>query len=79
MFHRFTRSAKAYKVLGLAAIMCLALSANSFAVGTTYDLSPAASGITDQISAVLLVVLPIAGGLLALTIGWKLLKRFVRA
>jgi hypothetical protein len=67
------------KVSGLTAVFALAIAGAAFATTDTYDLSPAATGITDQITSVLTVVLPIAGGLIALMLGWRLLKRFVKA
>lgn len=49
---------------------------------TIFDLSTAISGAVAEISAqvgdTLPVVLPLAGGLLAVTIGWKYAKRFLR-
>lgn len=38
----------------------------------------AVTAITTQIVAVLPLALPVAGSILAVTIGWKLFKRFVR-
>ncbi len=47
--------------------------------GQNYSLAPATDGIVSQITSVLATVLPIAGGLLALTIGWKLLKKMTKS
>ncbi len=44
-----------------------------------YSLSGATDGVQSQVSAVLVDVLPVAGGIIALFIGWKILKRMVRA
>jgi len=44
----------------------------------SYDLSGATDGIQTQVTAILVDVLPVAGGIIALTIGWKLLRRMVR-
>ena len=41
-------------------------------------LSTAATAITTQVAAALPVALPVAGALLAVGIGWKVFKRFVR-
>jgi hypothetical protein len=57
-----------------------ALTASTQALAVAeYDLTPATTGIKEQIAAVLTVVLPIAGGVVALFVGWKMLKRFVAA
>lgn len=45
----------------------------------TYSLSGATDGIVSQVQGVLTTVLPIAGGLIALAIGWKLLKRMTKS
>lgn len=67
------------KVAGLGSFLTLALTQVAGATGTSYDLSGATSGITDQVTAVLTTVLPVAGGLIALFIGWKVLRRMVKA
>lgn len=41
-------------------------------------LTAAGASITEQVGAALPIALPIAGTLLAVSIGWKLFKRFVR-
>lgn len=41
-------------------------------------LTAAGASITEQVGAALPIALPIAGTLLAVGIGWKLFKRFVR-
>ena len=80
---KMQRSKAHQRVLAMSAVtslFALALVGDAFAdAPTTYDLAPAASGITSQITAVLTVILPIAGGLMALMIGWRLLKRMVKA
>jgi hypothetical protein len=48
-------------------------------LATAYDLSDAVSGVSDQITSTLGDVLPVAGGLIALTVGWRVLRRFVKA
>ena len=42
------------------------------------SLAGAGTAITTQVGAVLPVALPIAGALIAVTIGWRYFKRFVR-
>jgi len=56
-------------------VVGLAASANAAA----YDLAPVTTGITDQITALLPIVLPVAGGILALFVGWRLIKRMTSA
>lgn len=63
----------------LAAVVALLVGADASMAAATYDLAPVASGITDQVQAALTVILPIAGGILALFVGWRVLKRIVRA
>jgi hypothetical protein len=58
----------------VAAIAALVLPA--IAGASTFDLSPATDSVQSQITASLVYILPVAGGLLALFIGWKLVKRF---
>lgn len=41
-------------------------------------LSGAVAEITEQVGGALPVALPVAGALLAATIGWRIFKRFVR-
>lgn len=45
----------------------------------TYSLAGATGGIQDQVTSVLTEVLPVAGGIIALFIGWKILRRMVKA
>jgi len=54
------------------------LASSAFAVAP-YSLDGATSGVADQVTAVLTDVLPVAGGIIALFIGWKILKRMVKA
>lgn len=41
-------------------------------------LGGAATAVTTQVGGALPIALPIAGAILAASIGWKLFKRFVR-
>jgi uncharacterized membrane protein YqgA involved in biofilm formation len=83
MFRTALSHVKAHRTAASAALLtgvtALVVSDSAMAVTTPYDLAPAGSSITDQVTAVLVVALPIAGGILALFIGWKILKRFVAA
>lgn len=65
--------------IGAATVVLFALVAEAASAQASYDLSPATDGIVSQITSVLATVLPIAGGLLALTIGWKLLKKMTKS
>jgi hypothetical protein len=69
---------KISKIIGLASLLAVTAAQSAFAAAT-YDVSPAGTGVTDQVQAVLTIVLPIAGGILALMVGWRLFKRFVKA
>lgn len=42
------------------------------------SLSTAVTAITEQVGGALPIALPIGGAILAVGIGWKLFKRFVR-
>lgn len=42
------------------------------------SLSAAVTAITEQVGGALPIALPVAGAILAVTIGWRLFKRFVR-
>lgn len=41
-------------------------------------LTAAATALTEQVAAALPIALPIGAAILAVTIGWKLFKRFAR-
>lgn len=41
-------------------------------------LATAATAVTEQVGAALPVALPVAGAIIAVTVGWKIFKRFVR-
>lgn len=55
---------------------------NGLFIGETIDLggslATAAAAITGQVGAALPVALPVAGAILAVGVGWKIFKRFVR-
>jgi len=65
------------KIAAMTAFLVLGLAQAANAVA--YDLSPVTDGITAQITALLPVVLPVAGGIIALFVGWRLLKRMTSA
>lgn len=47
-------------------------------IDITAALTAGGTAITDQLEAALPIALPIGAGILAVTIGWKFFKRFVR-
>lgn len=44
-----------------------------------YQLDGLTSGIGDQIQEALTVGLPVAGGILALFVGWRVIRRIIKA
>jgi len=44
----------------------------------TVEWAPLVTGIQSQLEAVIPVILPVAGTILAIFVGWKIIKRFVR-
>lgn len=50
----------------------------STAIDLGTGLAAAGTSVEAQVNAALPIALPIAGALLAVTIGWKFFKRFVR-
>jgi mannose/fructose/N-acetylgalactosamine-specific phosphotransferase system component IIC len=56
----------------------LVLGVVSPSFAAAYDFTPAVDGVTAQITGVLTTALPIAGGLIALAVGWKLIRKMVK-
>lgn len=74
--------AKLAALAGLATALCVALSlafVDAASAAATYDLDPVTTGIVDQVQDALTTILPIAGGLLALFVGWRVIKRMTKA
>ncbi|MBJ7330727.1 MAG: hypothetical protein JHC95_12580 [Solirubrobacteraceae bacterium] len=44
-----------------------------------FELDAVTTGISDQVQEALTVALPVAGSLLALMVGWRLVRRLVKA
>jgi hypothetical protein len=65
--------------LAAFSLVAFVVMAEAASAQTSYSLAPATDGIVSQVTSVLATVLPIAGGLLALTIGWKLLKKMTKS
>jgi hypothetical protein len=65
------------KMLGIAMVAMLALPSMASATAQ-YDLSPVSTGFTDQVLNAVTTALPIAGPIIALFVGWKVLRRLVR-
>ncbi len=61
------------------AASCVLLAWSVQAANAVYSLGPVTDGITDQITATLPVILPVAGGLIALFVAWRLIKRMTSA
>jgi len=67
-------------VLGVVSILCLSAVA-AFAAADTAAVnavSDGAEGLKDTLVAVAIAVLPFAAAVLAITLGWKMARRFVR-
>ncbi|MBA3842203.1 MAG: hypothetical protein H0X39_06240 [Actinobacteria bacterium] len=64
------------RFVAVAVVALGALVLVPFAGATTFDLSPATTSITAQITSTLPYVLGVGGSLLAIFIGWRLVKRF---
>jgi len=74
-------AAKAAGVLsGAVAVVTLATVSAFAAVDTAAvnAVDGAASGLKDTLVEVMVTVLPYAAALLAITVGWRIAKRFVR-
>lgn len=67
------------RVAAATAACFLAVQGAAYAVFVPYDLAPATSDVGTQITGVLTDVLPVAGGIIALFIGWKIVRRMVKA
>lgn len=61
------------------ALVAVATPSIASADPVAYDLGDASAGVAGQITSVLTDVLPVAGGLIALAVGWKLLRRMVKS
>lgn len=64
--------------MAVVAFGALLIVGNAFA-SATYDMSGVSTSFTGQIQNAVTTALPIAGPILALFVGWKVLKRLVRA
>jgi len=65
-------------VAGAATTVGVAMTAGPAFAVAPYDLGAASTGVTDQVQAAVTQGLPIMGGLIALGVGIKLIKRLVR-
>jgi hypothetical protein len=64
--------------LSAVSLMALVVTTSAFA-SAAYDLSSVSTGFTSQVLNAVTTALPIAGPIIALFVGWKVLKRMVRA
>lgn len=76
MFHNARLRAS---LVTCAIVACLSGLYASAANAAAYNLDPVTTGITEQITATLPVILPVAGGLIALFVAWRLIKRMTSA
>jgi hypothetical protein len=67
------------KVATLFAVAALAVLVASLYGTATYDLSGVSTGFSDQVLNAVTTALPIAGPILALFVGWRVMKRIVKA
>jgi hypothetical protein len=65
-------------VAGAATATGAVLTAGPALAVAPYDLTAASTGVTDQVQAAVTQGLPIMGGIIALGVGIKLIKRLVR-
>jgi hypothetical protein len=63
-------------VLAVTAMLSIVGAASA---SSTYDLSGVSTGFTDQVLNAVTTALPIAGPILALFVGWRVMKRLVKA
>lgn len=63
-------------ILTVASMLCLSAS-QAFAVAIL-DLSTIGTAITAELTPALASAMPIAGTLIAVAVGWKLFRRFVK-
>lgn len=64
----------AMRLLGLGLIVVSAVMAGMFGTAA-YQLSGVTAGFTDQLQEAVTIALPIAGGVVALFVGWRVFKR----
>jgi hypothetical protein len=63
------------RFIAVAVVVVGALSIVPFAGATTFDLSPATDSISAQVAATLPYALAVGGALLAIFVGWRVIKR----
>ena len=56
----------------------LAMAANSYALGATYDITPVTTSLTSELTSNLPVILGIIGALMALGLAVKAVRKFVK-
>lgn len=61
--------------LFLTLALCIAMASQALAV-SLLDLTTAANGITAELGPAITAAMPIAGTIIAVSVGWKLFKRF---
>jgi hypothetical protein len=66
------------KTLAVGFGALLAFASQAFA-SAAYPLTSVSTGFTDQVGNAVTTALPIAGPILALFVGWRVMKRIVKA
>ncbi len=66
-----------FRLMLLSALAVCMSSVSAFAAGVV-DYSAISTSVTAEITPALTAVVPIAGTLLAIGVGWKFVKRFVK-
>ena len=69
---------KKYAFSALSAVGALAAMATSALAVPVLDLSTIGTAVTAELSPALASAMPIAGTLIAVGVGWKLFRRFVK-
>lgn len=69
---------RSYRVAVVSVVGILAFAGQAMA-SAAYPLGSVSTGFTDQVTSAVTTALPIAGPILALFVGWKVMKRLVRA
>jgi len=81
MFKRLIQNGKAkYLAAGLAAMGVLAIAAPAFAVDTpaAVTVEGGADSLSDTLLQIATYVLPLAAGVVAISVGWRLARKFLR-
>jgi hypothetical protein len=69
------------RLVGAAVFLAsfVGLAVPSFATGPTYDITPVTTSLTSDLTANIPVILAVVGALIALAIGVRMVRKFVKA